>query len=195
MALPGAWSSANRLSSSQTARPWRFRKHGSRLSQGRDLTPEVNYPGSGGLTSGVRSPPPSSFSNQVASVGRRLPPRDALAGSFVSTSGRPMKRRGLEALFAPRAAAGCACYAEVMSIKRITISVPESVAARIKKASGSTAVSAWVTHVIEERLEDAELERAWREYLRDVNPSRGESRRADAMFKRLTKPVRKRGAA
>lgn len=82
-----------------------------------------------------------------------------------------------------------------MSIKRITISVPDRVAARIKKAAGSTPVSAWVTDVIEDRLEDAELERAWADYLRDVKPSREESRRAEAIFKRLTKPVRKRGAA
>ncbi|MBK8593320.1 MAG: hypothetical protein IPN77_30250 [Sandaracinaceae bacterium] len=36
-----------------------------------------------------------------------------------------------------------------MTIKRITISVPSEVAARIKKAAGKTPVSAWVTGVIE----------------------------------------------
>ena len=34
------------------------------------------------------------------------------------------------------------CYADVMSIKRITISVPDEVANRIKKAAGDIPVSA-----------------------------------------------------
>lgn len=82
-----------------------------------------------------------------------------------------------------------------MSIKRITISVPERVAVRIKKAAGSATVSAWVTDVIEDRLEDAELEHAWAAFVRDVKPSPEETRRADALFKRLVKPSRKRNAA
>ncbi len=82
-----------------------------------------------------------------------------------------------------------------MSIKRITISVPDRVAARIKKAAGSTPISAWVTDVIEDRLEDAELEKAWTAFVRDVKPSKEEGRRADAIFKRLTRSSRKRGAA
>jgi hypothetical protein len=53
----------------------------------------------------------------------------------------------------------CACYAIVMSIRRITISVPVEVAARIRKAAGKTPVSAWVTGVVEDRLDDAELEK------------------------------------
>jgi hypothetical protein len=85
------------------------------------------------------------------------------------------------------------CYAYVMSIKRITISVPDSVAARIKKAAGSAAVSAWVTGVIEEHLDDAELEREWERFYRDVAPSAAAERRAESLFKRLTK--RRRTAA
>jgi len=88
-----------------------------------------------------------------------------------------------------------ACYAIVMSIRRITISVPAEVAALIKKAAGSAPVSAWVTGVIEERLEDAELERQWRAFYRDVRPSRDEVRRADAMFRRLTRRGRRKRAA
>jgi hypothetical protein len=70
------------------------------------------------------------------------------------------------------------------------------VAARIKKAAGATPVSAWVTGVIEDRLEDAELERAWAELVEDVRPTKKEeeARRADALFKRLTKPPRRRRA-
>ena len=82
-----------------------------------------------------------------------------------------------------------------MSIKRITISVPERVAARIKKAAGATPVSAWVTDVIEDHLADAELERAWEAFAKDVSPSRAEERSADAMFKRLTRSSSKRSVA
>ena len=82
-----------------------------------------------------------------------------------------------------------------MSIRRITISVPAETAARIKKAAGRLPVSAWVTGVIEERLDDAELERLWQEFYRSVRPRGADARRADAMFKRLTKASRRKSAA
>jgi hypothetical protein len=82
-----------------------------------------------------------------------------------------------------------------MPIKRITISVPDDVAGRIKKAAGGKPVSAWVTNLIAEHLDDAELERRWQEFYRDVNPSQGDMRRAEGMFKRLTKRSSRRGAA
>jgi hypothetical protein len=82
-----------------------------------------------------------------------------------------------------------------MSIRRITISVPEETASRIKKAAGRTPVSSWVTDLIEERLDDAELERQWQEFYRAVNPSRKDVQRAEALLQRLTKPRRRRGAA
>ena len=81
-----------------------------------------------------------------------------------------------------------------MTIRRITISVPDATAARIKKAAAGAPVSAWVTDVIEEHLDDAELERQFRAFYRDVAPARADIRRANALFDRLTKP-RKRGAA
>ncbi len=93
------------------------------------------------------------------------------------------------------AAAGAACYAIVMSIRRITISVPAEVAARIKKAAGQTPVSAWVTGIIEEHLDDAELERLWQEFYRSVRPRGADARRADAMFRRLTRSPRRKSAA
>jgi len=82
-----------------------------------------------------------------------------------------------------------------MSIKRITISVPEAVAARIKKAAAGAPVSAWVTGLIEEHLDDAELERKWLEFCDEVKPSRKDVRRSEALFARLTKSKRRRGAA
>jgi hypothetical protein len=82
-----------------------------------------------------------------------------------------------------------------MTIKRITISVPVAVADRIKKAAGPTPVSTWVTDLIEDHLDDAELEKAWQEFYRSVSPTREDDRRADTIFRRLTRSSRKRGAA
>lgn len=73
-----------------------------------------------------------------------------------------------------------------MPKKRITISVPESVAKRIKKAAGNVPVSTWLTERIEEHLEQAELDRLFEEFYRDVSPSAESVREADAMFERLT---------
>lgn len=82
-----------------------------------------------------------------------------------------------------------------MAIRRITISIPEDTASRLKKAAGETPVSSWVTELIEERLDDAELERKWQEFYRAVNPSRKDVKRAEALHGRLTKTRRRRGAA
>jgi hypothetical protein len=82
-----------------------------------------------------------------------------------------------------------------MSIKRITISVPEQVAGRIKKAAGDVPVSTWLTEVIEEHLDDAELEKQWKAFYADVAPTREDERKALQMFNRLTKPARRKGAA
>ena len=82
-----------------------------------------------------------------------------------------------------------------MTIKRITISVPSEVASRIEKAAGGSPVSAWVTDVIEERLNDAELERQWLEFYEEVRPARKDVARAEAIFKRLTKGGSRKGAA
>lgn len=81
-----------------------------------------------------------------------------------------------------------------MSIRRITISVPAEVGRRVKKAAGNKSVSAWVTGLIEQRLENRELERLWRQFYRDVRPRPKDVRRADAMFERLTKRRRKTAA-
>ena len=82
-----------------------------------------------------------------------------------------------------------------MSIRRITVSVPEEVAGRIKKAAGDRSVSAWVTDLIAGHLDDAELERLWADFYRDVAPTRAEIRRADRLFDRLTRGTRRPGVA
>jgi hypothetical protein len=56
------------------------------------------------------------------------------------------------------------------------------------------AVSAWVTEVVEERLEDREMERLWRDFYKAVRPRRNDIRRADALFDRLTRRRRRRAA-
>ena len=82
-----------------------------------------------------------------------------------------------------------------MTIRRITISVPAEVARRIKKAAGKKPVSAWVTDVIEERLDDAELDRQWDEFYRDVNPGPRAEAKAKKILRALTKPSRRRNTA
>ena len=82
-----------------------------------------------------------------------------------------------------------------MAIRRITISVPEKTALRIKKAAGQTPVSSWVTEIVEERLDDAELERQWQEFYLDVRPNRTDVTRAEVIHGRLTKGPRRKGAA
>ncbi len=82
-----------------------------------------------------------------------------------------------------------------MTIRRITISVPVAVATRIKRAAGRKPVSAWVTGVIEARLDDAELERLWDEFYESVKPRRLDIRRANSIFRRLTKSHRRKKAA
>jgi len=82
-----------------------------------------------------------------------------------------------------------------MSIERITISVPSAVAARIKKAAGDTPVSAWVTGVIEDGLGDAELDGLWQDFYEGVRPRRADVRRAAVIFRRLTRPSRRKRAA
>jgi hypothetical protein len=82
-----------------------------------------------------------------------------------------------------------------MAIRRITISVPEQTANRIKKAAGPTPVSSWVTDLIEEHLDEAELERKWQEFYAAVKPARKDVKRAEVLHERLTKPQRRKRVA
>lgn len=123
----------------------------------------------------------------ASSVGR-LAPRGTRDEFCRWQQARGVAVRGLDQLTT-------ACYAKVMSIKRITISVPSTLAGRIKKAAGDLPVSAWVTDALEDRLNEVELERQWQAFYRDVNPTRRDLALADSMFKRLTKRGSRRGAA
>lgn len=84
-----------------------------------------------------------------------------------------------------------------MAAVRITLSVPEELAARIKKAAGEGTVSGWVVKVIEEYFaEDAELERLFVEWLEANPPSEEARQRADELFDQIfTKREEDHGAA
>ena len=82
-----------------------------------------------------------------------------------------------------------------MRIRRMTISLPDSTARRIKMAAAGGSVSAWVAAVVEDHLDEAELERLWLEFYESVGPRREDVRRADSLFKRLTGPSRRKSAA
>jgi hypothetical protein len=82
-----------------------------------------------------------------------------------------------------------------MSIRRITISVPQDVAGRIKKAARARPVSAWVTDLVEAHLDETEIERQWQAFCRYVAPAPEEIRRADGIFKRLARRTGRRGVA
>lgn len=57
-----------------------------------------------------------------------------------------------------------------MSIKRITISVPEELVDRIKAAAGDEPVSTWVTELVEQELDHEEADRLWEEFMAEVGP-------------------------
>lgn len=82
-----------------------------------------------------------------------------------------------------------------MSIRRITISVPSEIATRVKKAAGDAPVSVWVTRLIEDWLDDAELEKLWEDFYRSVRPRSAEVQRANAIFRKLTRQGRRKRAA
>ena len=86
------------------------------------------------------------------------------------------------------------CYAYVMTIRRITISVPEEVAVRIKRAAKGTPVSTWLTERIAEHLDDEQLDRLWRDFVREVAPTAADTRKAAALYGRLTRPAKGRAA-
>jgi hypothetical protein len=83
-----------------------------------------------------------------------------------------------------------------MAAVRITLSVPEELAGRIKKAAGAGTVSGWVVKVIEQYLaEDAELERQFDEWL-EANPADEETMGyVDEVLEKALGLKRNRGAA
>jgi hypothetical protein len=77
-----------------------------------------------------------------------------------------------------------------MSVHRITLSVPEAVAARIKKTAGRVPVSTWVTALIEEHLDERELDEKWQAFYEGVSPKPHDVRKARAIVQRAQKRSR-----
>jgi hypothetical protein len=74
-----------------------------------------------------------------------------------------------------------------MSVSRITLSLPETVAIRIKKTAGRTPVSTWVTALIEDHLDERELEEKWLAFYAGVNPQPQDVRKARDIVARAKK--------
>lgn len=78
-------------------------------------------------------------------------------------------------------------YADRMTARRITVSVPEQLARRMREAAGGRPVSTWLADVVEEHLDDRELEEKWLAFYEGVSPTPADVRRADAILQRATK--------
>jgi hypothetical protein len=82
-----------------------------------------------------------------------------------------------------------------MAIRRITISVPEELAERIKEAAGDKPVSQYVTELLERDLAEGDLEQQWQEFYREVNPSQADREWAERLLEQLAEPHEGTGAA
>jgi hypothetical protein len=77
-----------------------------------------------------------------------------------------------------------------MAIERVTLSVPRSIAARLRKAAGTQPVSAWVTTLIEEHLDQTELEAQFQTFCKQHAPTKVEAAKAEAILLRLRRQRR-----
>jgi hypothetical protein len=82
-----------------------------------------------------------------------------------------------------------------MAIRRITISVPEELALRIKEAAGDMPVSQYVTEVLEKELDENELEHQWNLFQQSLEVDDDSEARATEMFERLVLSRNRDGAA
>jgi hypothetical protein len=73
-----------------------------------------------------------------------------------------------------------------MAIKRVTVSLPEELAARVSAAAGERSVSAYIAALLGEHLEASELERLWREYVDEIGVSADDIAAADEVLDELT---------
>lgn len=83
-----------------------------------------------------------------------------------------------------------------MSTRRITVSVPTDVAARVRRAAGAKgSISAWVTAAVERTLADEDVTARFLAFCDGVKASPEEERRAEASFARIVagKKTRKAG--
>lgn len=72
-----------------------------------------------------------------------------------------------------------------MTTRRVTVSLPEELAEKLREQAGERSVSAFVADILEERLERRELDRLWADYLRDTGVSASDLTEADAILNDL----------
>lgn len=73
-----------------------------------------------------------------------------------------------------------------MATKRITVSLPVQVAARLKRAAGREhSVSEWVAEAVTRSLDEEDLKRRFLEFCDSVKASAAEQRRARAAFDQI----------
>jgi hypothetical protein len=81
-----------------------------------------------------------------------------------------------------------------VTIKRVTISLPEDLADKLREQAGDRSVSAYVADLISDHLDNDELEALWRGFVDDVGPSDTDIAAADRVLDELT-AARSAGAA
>lgn len=73
-----------------------------------------------------------------------------------------------------------------MAIKRVTVSLPEELAAKLRSEAGGRSVSAYVADLISEHFDESEVERLWRSYLDEVAITSEDIATADEILNKLT---------
>lgn len=82
-----------------------------------------------------------------------------------------------------------------MAIKRITISLPDELAERLKAAAGDKPVSTWVTELIEHELEQEHLDQLWEDYMAEVGTDPEAAEYAKRVIESALQSGSKKGAA
>lgn len=72
-----------------------------------------------------------------------------------------------------------------MAIKRVTVSLPDDLASRLKSEAGDRSVSAYVAELIYEHLVEAEAGRLWQEYVAEAAVSADDVAAADEILDEL----------
>jgi hypothetical protein len=73
-------------------------------------------------------------------------------------------------------------YEHRMSVRRITVSLPEETARRLKKAARGRSVSALLTELVDATLDTREIEAQWLRLYDEVAPPAAAERKAERLF-------------
>jgi hypothetical protein len=77
-----------------------------------------------------------------------------------------------------------------MSVRRMTVSLPEDTARRLKSAARGRSVSALLAELVDETLDQRELETQWRQLYNQVAPSLAASQKAERILSALIAPTK-----